>query len=121
MKNDDTIYSGQSGQDSQDFGKDSTGNSDTEYSRGKHPNSQKAIEKYQWKTGQSGNELGRPTKFEALSKALNKLGDEETEDWFKKENLGTRKSQVHKKIWKEAIRGDIKFINLLAQLGCLDE
>ena len=49
-----------------------------------------------------------------------KLGEEETFDYHEK-SKGTRKEQVLKRIWDDAIRtGDIKKIQLLAFLGCLD-
>ena len=89
--------------------------------RGKHPNSQKAIKKYQFKKGESGNIMGRPKTFDKLAKALNKLGEEHTDDWIRNKDLGSRKSQVHKRIWDEAIGGDIKYVQILAQLGCLDD
>ena len=96
----------------------STNNSDTdeefEYERGQHPNSLKAIKKHQFQKGISGNIFGRKPNYE-------KLGDEETFD-YGNESLGTRREQLLKKIWADAIRhGDWKKIQLLAWLGCLDD
>ena len=33
----------------------------------------------------------------------------------------TMKDQVHRRIWHKAIHGDNKCIEILAQLGCLDD
>ena len=103
----------------------STNNSDTdeefEYERGQHPNSLKAIAKHQFQKGISGNVFGRKPNYAKLGEALNKLGDEETFD-YSNNSLGTRKQQLLKKIWYDAIRyGDWKKIQLLAWLGCLDD
>ena len=70
--------------------------------------------------GISGNPLGRPIKYEKLKNILNKYGDEETHNW-NGESKGTKREQVLKGIWGEAIRGDMKYVQLLAKLGCLDE
>ena len=37
------------------------------------------------------------------------------------DNLGSRKSLVLKTIWIKAIEGDIKYVELVASLGCLDD
>ena len=98
-----------------------TGNNDNEeinYTSGNHPNSLANLTPFP--KGISGNPLGRPTKFENLKMALNELGDEETLD-YKNNSKGTRREQVLKTIWKEAIRGDLKYVQLLAWLGCLDD
>ena len=91
-----------------------------DYEWGKHPNSLKALKKNQYKLGQSGNVLGRRPTFESLGKELKKLANEETFDWNDK-SQGTRKEQVFERIWKDAIYGDMKKIQLLAWLGCLDD
>ena len=90
-----------------------------EYEAGYHPNSLKALKKYQYPRGVSGNVLGKKPTFESLGKALKKIGEEETLN-FHKESLGTRKKQVLERIWYDAMRGDFKKIQLLAWLGCLD-
>ena len=50
---------------------------------------------------------------------LSRLGDEITTDYYDKP-LGTRRQQVLERIWKDAIGGDMKKIQLLAWLGALD-
>ena len=70
--------------------------------------------------GISGNPSGRPSKFEKLKRALNKVGDEETFN-YKNESEGSKRKQVWDRIWDKAIRGDLKYVQLLAGLGCLDE
>ena len=87
------------------------------YSKGKHPNSIANLNPFP--KGISGNPLGRPTKYENLKKVLKKLGDKHP-DYFKDEE-GTRRKQVWCRIWTEAMRGDIKYIQLLADWGCLDD
>ena len=94
-------------------------NKEDEIGWGKHPNSLKAIEPYQFPKGVSGNPLGRKPSFEGLKKNLDRLGAMETFNW-QKESEGSRKEQVLKKIWKKAIGGDEKMIQLLAWLGCLE-
>ena len=90
-----------------------------EYSWGRHPNSIKALQKHQYPKGVSGNVLGRKPTFEVLGKHLQKLGEEVTYNYHK-ESQGSRKEQVLKRIWFDAIRGDWRKIQLLAWLGCLD-
>ena len=84
---------------------------------GKHPNSLKNLKPFP--KGVSGNVMGRPLKYENLRKVLAELGDEETFDYYDK-SQGTRREQVMDTIWKKAIKGDMKFIQLLAWLGVLD-
>ena len=93
---------------------------DDEYSQGMHPNSLKAIKNHQYPKGFSGNILGRKPNYEQLKQQLIKLGEEETFDYNDK-SKGTRKEQVLKRIWDDAIKyGDMRKIQLLAFLGCLD-
>ena len=99
--------------------KNSTNNKEVEHDWGKHPNSVKALKKHQYPKGISGNVMGRKPTFESLGKALQKLGEEETFDYNNK-SIGSRKERVLKRIWYDAIRGDMKKIQLLAWLGCLD-
>ena len=96
--------------------------SEDEYEHGKNPNSLNALKKYQYPKGMSGNlgnVLGKRPTFEKLKNELKKLGEEETYNYHK-ESQGTRKEQVLKRIWKDAMYGDMRKIQLLAWLGCLD-
>jgi len=116
---DDTIYSPHTEPDSENKDENSTKSKEVEHEWGKHPNSQKALKKHQYPKGMSGNVLGSKKKFEALGNNLKKLAEQETLNWNNK-SLGTRKNQVLERIWKDAIGGDLKKIQLLAWLGCLD-
>ena len=100
------------------FQKSSLDNNEDEYEHGKHPNSLKNLKPFP--KGVSGNVMGRPLKYENLRKVLAELGDQETFDYYNK-SQGTRREQVMHTIWKKAIKGDMKFIQLLAWLGALDE
>ena len=91
---------------------------DEEYSPGTHPNSLKNLKPFP--KGVSGNVMGRPLKYENLRKVLAELGNQETFDYYNK-SQGARREQVMHTIWKKAIKGDMKFIQLLAWLGALDE
>ena len=103
------------------FANNSDAVDEMEFERGQHPNSLKAIAKHQFQKGISGNVFGRKPNYAKLGEALSKLGDEETFDYGDKP-MGTRKEQLLKKIWNDAIRhGDWKKIQLLAWLGCLDD
>ena len=94
-------------------------NKEEEFEQGKHPNSLKALKKYHYPKGVSGNPLGRKPNLEAFGRQCKKLAEVETRDWNKK-NLGSLKGQVIKRIWMDAVKGDMKKIQLLAWLGCLD-
>ena len=91
---------------------------ENEYEHGKHPNSLKNLKPFP--KGVSGNVMGRPLKYENLRRVLAELGDQETFDYYDK-SQGTRREQVMYTIWKKAIKGDMKFIQLLAWLGALDD
>ena len=91
--------------------------------RGKHPNSQANLKPFP--KGISGNPEGRQGAFTELYEALNELGDKMNyksnwdnimEEWV--EN-GTNREHVLETIWNKAKDGDMKFIELLAKLGCL--
>ena len=91
--------------------------------RGKHPNSQANLKPFP--KGVSGNPEGRQGAFVELYEALNKLGDKMNykRDWdsvldeFIED--GTNRENVLETIWNKAKDGDMKFIELLAKLGCL--
>ena len=97
----------------------STSNSEVEYEWGKHPNSQKAVKKHQFKKGQVANPLGRKPQFEKLKENLMTMADEIQYN-YSNEPIGTRKELVLERIWHDARHGDMKKIQLLAWLGCLD-
>ena len=87
------------------------------YKRGEHPNSKSNLNPYE--KGVSGNPSGRPSKYENLKKVLKRLGDQPP-DIFR-DIEGTRRERVWYRIWEEARDGDIRFVQLLADWGCLDE
>ena len=95
-----------------------TNNREEEYEHGKHPNSLKNLTPYP--KGVSGNLGGASPKYAKLKEELSRLGDEITMDYYDKPQ-GTRKQQVLQRIWKDAIGGDMKKIQLLAWLGCLSD
>ena len=89
--------------------------------KGNNPNSKKNL--IPFKKGQSGNPGGRPTKYSKLKSALDKWADDETNtDFldFPPSHAKTMKDRVHWRIWDKASKGDIKCIEILAKLGCLD-
>ena len=92
--------------------------SDSEYTRGEHPNSLKNLKPFP--KGVSGNPLGKPHKFQKLAERLNKIGDEQAIDFMDRPKGFTNREGVYKKVWIKANQGDIKFIQLLTYLGCLD-
>ena len=95
----------------------STANRETDYKRGKHPNSLVNLNPFH--KGVSGNPSGRPFKYVALKKALDKIGAE-VYDGFS-HNDKTYKQLVLETIWDRARCGKWEFIKILAELGCLDD
>ena len=92
------------------------------YKHGKHPNSIKNLKPYV--AGQSGNPGGRSIKYAKMKKALDRWGEEKStfDFWdLPPESAKTMKDQVHWKIWHKAVLGDNRCIEILAQLGCLDD
>ena len=115
----DTIYGADTPVKTSGESENSTSNSEVEYDWGKHPNSQKAVKKHQFKKGQVANPLGRKPQFEKLKQSLIDMANEEITNYHD-EVIGTNKSLVLHRIWKDARDGDMKKIQLLAWLGCLD-
>ena len=115
----DTIYRGDTPLKTSKESENSTSNSEVEYEWGKHPNSQKAVKKHQFKKGQVANPLGRKPQFEKLKENLISMADEIQYN-YSNEPIGTRKELVLERIWHDARHGDMKKIQLLAWLGCLD-
>jgi hypothetical protein len=97
--------------------KTSLNSNEDDYEHGKHPNSLKNLTPYP--KGVSGNLGGRRPNYTKLKEELSRLGDEITTDYYD-EPQGTRRQQVLQRIWKDAIGGDMKKIQLLAWLGCLE-
>ena len=94
---------------------------------GRHPNSLANLKPYE--KGQSGNPGGRVTKYKKLSDALLPYAekreikhkwDDNTEEFVNVESEDTYREEVLEIIWKRARGGNIKYVELLAQLGCLD-
>ena len=92
--------------------------SDSEYTRGEHPNSLKNLKPFP--KGVSGNPMGKPHRYQRLAECLNVVGDKEVINYLNEPVGYTYREGVLKKIWEKANQGDIKFIQLLAYLGCLD-
>ena len=94
---------------------------------GKHPSSLANLRK--WKKGQSGNPGGRPKKYGRLAEALKHYSgkkstkfqwDEEVGGYKEIKNDITYREEVLEVIWVQAKKGNLKHIELLAGLGCLD-
>ena len=95
------------------------------FARGEHPNSLKNLKPFP--KGVSGNPLGKPHKYNKLAESLSKLGSKniiiEKWDGTKYERVKTDKTNrdvVLETIWAKAKSGDIKYVQLLAYLGCLN-
>jgi hypothetical protein len=95
-----------------------SGFSDSEYNRGRHPNSLANLKSFP--KGVSGNPLGKPHKYQKLADNLNKVGDSQVVDYKGIPKGYSYREGVLEQVWKKAHYGDIKFIQLLAYLGCLD-
>ena len=102
-----------------------SGNNDSGYIRGEHPNSLKNLKHFP--KGTSGNPLGRPHKYTKLAESLSKLGNKKViiEKWNGRQyervkTDKTNKDVVLDTIWAKAKSGDIKYVQFLAYLGCLD-
>ena len=93
--------------------------------RGTHPNSLSNLKKFE--KGQSGNLLGGGVKYKKLAKALKSKADyvkprlSLSEQILEEDNdKRTNKELVIDRIWYEAKEGNMKYVELLAKLGCLD-
>ena len=113
--------------DESSIGNNETGedSDDTQFKRGNHPNSRANLQPFP--KGVSGNPLGRPHKYTKLAESLSKLGSNKVfeEKWNGSEyetieTDKTWKENVLETVWAKARMGDIKFVQLLAYLGCLD-
>ena len=98
------------------------------FDHGKNPSSLANLKK--WKPGESGNPGGRPTKYKKLADALLPYAqkratkhewDENLKEYVNIESDDTFREEVLQMIWQRARNGDIKYVELLARLGCLDE
>ena len=93
-----------------------------DYQHGKHPNSLSNLKPFE--KGVSGNPGGRPEKYHNLKKALDRWGKESVgyDFWdMPPDGAITLKDQVLYKVWDKARHGNVRCIEILAQLGCLDD
>ena len=94
-----------------------------DYQHGKHPNSLSNLKPFE--KGVSGNPGGKPMKFQNLKKSLDRWGKKHIvyDLWEIPEATDGQplKEQVLFGIWDKARRGNIKCMELLARLGCLDD
>ena len=92
------------------------------HEHGKHPNSLANLKPFE--KGISGNPAGRASKFVQFKKALDRWGNEEIpyDFWdMPPDEATTMKEQVLYKIWDRARHGNLRCMEILAQLGCLDD
>ena len=103
-------------------------NNNKNFGPGRNPASQANLKK--WKPGESGNPGGRPKKYKKLKESLlqyvNKkdikhIWDDDSNQYKTIENDLTYQEEVLEIIWKQAKRGSLKHIQLLADLGCLEK
>tara|TARA_R110002020_G_scaffold196479_1_gene397471 strand:+ start:753 stop:1097 length:345 start_codon:yes stop_codon:yes gene_type:complete len=72
--------------------------------------------------GVSGNPSGRPTKYAKMKKALDIIGAKKSDfDTPFELTYASNKQRVLHTIWEKAGDGSMKHIELLANIGCLDE
>ena len=90
---DNEVYSTHERSKTSGKSENSTSNSEVEYEWGKHPNSQNAVKKHQFKKGQVANPLGRKPQFEKLKENLMSMADEMQYN-YSNEPIGTRKELV---------------------------
>ena len=93
-----------------------SGNNET-YKRGEHPNSKSNLKPFE--KGESGNPDGRPSKYSKLKKKLIEIGKMQHQD-FLGDHIGIKKDIVLQVIWDRAIEGDLRYIQFLASLDCLE-
>jgi hypothetical protein len=86
--------------------------------KGTNPNSLKNLKPF--KKGQSGNPGGKPVKFAQLKKVLDEWGDKTDDDNWSWGNY-TNRQMVIKGIWERASKGNRSDLDVLLQLGLLDE
>ena len=115
----------QNAQSFEDNDDSSSANRETEYKRGKHPNSLNNLKPFPPLT--SGNPSGKPSKEDKFKKALDEIGSiipnnfGEVMDFeiFPPKNERTFREIVLLEIWDNARRGQLEYIKLLAKMGCL--
>tara|TARA_Y100000588_G_scaffold279197_1_gene296013 strand:+ start:1225 stop:1560 length:336 start_codon:yes stop_codon:yes gene_type:complete len=98
---------------------DNTFGSNEVYEHGKHPNSLANLKPFP--KGVSGNPMGRKHRFENLAKELKLYADERVTDYYGEDMGYTNREGVLQMIWNRALKGEIKYVQMLAWLGCLDE
>ena len=72
--------------------------SDSEYTRGEHPNSLKNLKPFP--KGVSGNPMGKPHRYQRLAECLNVVGDKEVINYLNEPVGYTYREGVLKKIWE---------------------